>query len=135
MVVDASAMLPTVLEDESDSQSDQLLDRVVTRGAHAPSIWAHEVANAVLVAARRRRIAEHDVGRVFENLHALDVVLHEATLERVAGPIRHVAQSHGLTIYDASYLDLAVRLQLPLATRDVALQAAARVTGVELILA
>lgn len=97
-----------------------------------PLLWHAESTNLLLVAERRRRISFEQCLEMLELLDALPVRT-ESEPDRLRGPILRLARAHRLSIYDATYLDLAQRLLLPIATRDRALRRAAHELGVALI--
>jgi predicted nucleic acid-binding protein len=97
-----------------------------------PLLWHVENANLLLVAERRKRISLEQCVELLELLEVLPVQTEPET-ERLHGPVMRLARAHRLTMYDATYLDLAIRFAVPLATRDKALRQAASETGVTLI--
>lgn len=117
-VLDSSAALAWLLPDEDSTAVDFLADRLEHDYAVVPAIWSLEVGNALLVAQRRGRIKNQELARIAAALAALPI---EA--DPPAGPpglfaILNLAKQHGLTIYDASYVELAQRRALALATLD-----------------
>ncbi len=132
VVIDASAAVRWFLPDEATEQDDRLLAVVQERGARAPSLWPSEVANALLVCQRRRRIEAPDV---FAACHALDRLAVKLaspfTWDELTDVLR-LADGEGLTAYDAEYLELALSSRLPLATWVQPLARAARQRGVQL---
>ncbi|HXP84008.1 MAG TPA: type II toxin-antitoxin system VapC family toxin [Bryobacteraceae bacterium] len=129
LVLDASVTLAWCFPDEDPSYA------VFTRNAAreseliAPSLWPFEVANGLLVAERKRRLKPGDAGRFLGLLDALDVDVELASTAIAAACVA-IARNHSLSVYDASYLELAVRRKSRLATLDGALAKAARNTGV-----
>ena len=85
----------------------------------------------LLVATRRGRIAETDWSRIRRNLEALPIWIDPVSTSRIWEAVLEVAHAHRLFVYDAMYLELAIRMQLPLATLDRALAAAGRAAGLE----
>lgn len=131
MVLDCSVTAAWCLKDESNAAADRVLGEVAEGGGVVPGLWAAEMANILVMAERRGRIAPADAERSIDLLGQLPIRIEPAeslTLRRT----RAVAREHGLTAYDAWYLELAVRLALPLATFDGALEAAAQRSGVSL---
>lgn len=129
-VIDASVAVGIVSPDESNEVVSSLLDRIIDFGAFAPSLWLFETANAL----RFKRVKEEGAAALareaVEKLHALPIELVDIEPAVVRGGVFTLAYRHGLTIYDASYLHLALILSLPLATFDRALaKAAAREGG------
>lgn len=132
-VVDNSVALAWCFEDEQTAGIMALLDRVADAGAVAPQLWPIEALNGLLTAERRGRIDREVRRRLAGLLQALPIRIDDETASRAWTTTAHLAEQHRLTAYDASYLELAMRLGLPLATSDVALIAAARVVGVPLL--
>lgn len=132
LVLDASMALSWLLRDESNARADAVLVQLEAAPAHAPQVWPLEVANGLWVAERRGRIQESQVRQGLEDLLALPVLVETSEPFRVFRELLPLARRHGLSVYDAAYLDLAARLGLPLATLDDNLARAARESGVEL---
>jgi predicted nucleic acid-binding protein len=132
-VVDASVALAWQFEDEASEYADRVLERLREDRAAAPSIWSLEVANALLVAERRGRLSPAKVARAVELLLELPISIHDVAAELVLGAVLDLARAHGLSAYDAVYLELAMREGLPLATQDEALRGATQRVGVPLL--
>lgn len=98
-----------------------------------PAHWPVEVANAVWVAARRGRIAGEKATRFFDGLRALPIRIDPQSGEHTFGRVFALATQHGVTVYDAAYLEAALRMGLPLATLDEELREACAAAGVELL--
>ena len=128
-VVDTSVALSWYLDDEATPATDALLQAAVDGEAVAPSIWVYEMANALLVAERRGRRSAADVDLDLAALQGLpiEVVAFPALPEVLA-----LGRRHGLSAYDAAYLELALGRGIPLATKDRQLAVAAQAEGVEL---
>jgi predicted nucleic acid-binding protein len=133
-VVDASVVLTWCFPDENSALT-QKVAQMFKRGdsAIAPSFWPHEVLNALLVGERRKRISTVLVRTFLTDVEALPITLQEVPAEAVFDRIQALSRAHGLTTYDAAYLDLAQSNGVPLATLDVDLIRACSKTGVELI--
>jgi predicted nucleic acid-binding protein len=101
--------------------------------AIAPSFWPHEVLNALLVGEKRKRISRDLIRTFLTDLATLPIVLQELQASDVFDQIQSLSREHGLTTYDAAYLDLALTNRLPVATLDEDLIRACARTGVELI--
>ncbi|MDX2143420.1 MAG: type II toxin-antitoxin system VapC family toxin [Rhodospirillaceae bacterium] len=132
-VIDASVALAWCFEDESTGRAEELLKRVLTEGCAAPAIWPTECVNILLVAERRKRVTAADVEKNIIKLQSLDVEIDPEMAERSFSDIFALARQHGLTSYDAAYLELAARRKLPLATKDADLKSAAQKIGVAVI--
>lgn len=129
-VLDASVALAWVFEDEARPETDALLDRLRTERAIVPPIWMTEVANALTVAQRRGRLTEAQAFALAEILRQLPIDPADGSSMSVllAGGTRH-----GLSAYDAAYLDLAERRGVPLAALDGRLRGAAVAAGVDVL--
>ncbi|MBI4923817.1 MAG: type II toxin-antitoxin system VapC family toxin [Devosia nanyangense] len=109
------------------------MERVAREGALVPHVWPLEVANGLPMAVRRKRIGGADREEAFSTLRRLPIEIQAVQRENDWGIVLGLAARHDLTIYDASYLALAVERKLPLATLDDALIAAARAAGVPVL--
>lgn len=133
-MLDGAAALGWCFEDERTPALDALRLRVAEHGAVVPSLWRLEVASGLLAAARRSRLAAARRDALLAALLDMDIAIDtETDLHAWSGTVR-LAEAHGLTAYDAAYLELAQRRRLPLATLDTALARAAREAGVVLSL-
>ncbi len=125
-VVDTSVVLAWCFEDEGDPYAEAVLETLEVCEAVVPAIWPLEVGNVLLVAERNKRLSKADVVRFLALLNHLPVIVEQETPERMLKEIVALAREQRLTTYDASYLDLAMRLGLPIATRDTSLSRAAK---------
>jgi predicted nucleic acid-binding protein len=132
-VLDCSIAVTWCFDDEATPETDALMDRVKEYGAFVPSLWPLEVANVLLLAERRGRSSPAHITSFVQRLDTLPIHVDGETASRALGGILPLARSEGLTTYDASYLDLAMRLGLPLATKDEALKKAGGRAGVALL--
>ncbi len=132
-VVDASATLKWLFEDERSAKSEALLDQVVESGASVPGLWRLEVANSLLVAFRRGRTSAAFRDQALQRLQRIPISVDMETDTRAWSNTLPLAEQTGLSVYDASYLELAIRLRLPLASADHKLCEAAERAGVPLI--
>jgi predicted nucleic acid-binding protein len=129
-VLDCSVTMTWFFEDEIDAGSRSLLDRATEGDALAPAIWPGEVANAFLTAERKRRMTHAKVNEDAALLARLPIAIDRETV--AADGLITLGRRYALSSYDSSYLELALRLGLPLATRDRRLGAAARAAKVDL---
>lgn len=132
-VVDASVTLTWCFEDEVRPYSENVLDLFLGSSALVPSIWPLEIANALVVGERRGRLTEAQAARFVQLLGELPIDVEELDLDTALGPILATARAHGLSSYDAAYLELAARQGLPLASLDDGLIRAAAAAGVRLV--
>jgi predicted nucleic acid-binding protein len=129
-VLDASVTVSWGLEDEENAVADLALVRLDTEPAHVPGIWWFEVRNVLLINERRHRISERDTATFLRALSEMNIEIDHSPAE--SGTLA-LARTHRLSVYDSSYLELAVRKGLPLATLDKKLAAAAKSEGVRLV--
>jgi predicted nucleic acid-binding protein len=132
-VIDASVTLSWFFEDERTRQLDAVLDLVAESGATVPGLWPLEVANAFLLAHKRARISTAFRHQAIERLTKLPIVIDLETNTRAWTSTLPLAEKTELSVYDASYLALAIRLNVPLASADRKLCDAAKRAGVPLI--
>ncbi|MGZ3470566.1 MAG: type II toxin-antitoxin system VapC family toxin [Isosphaeraceae bacterium] len=131
-VLDGSVTMVWGFEDEADEYAEAILERMPDLQAHVPSLWPLEVANALLVGERRRRITSAETARFLAILGAFPITVDEQTVAHAWTDTMHLARAHNLSSYDAAYLELAIRLGLPLAALDGKLKTAAGAMGVPL---
>ena len=130
-VLDCSVTMAWVFPDEASEATGRLRDSLIDDRAFVPSLWPVEVGSVLLVAARRGRIGADEWPRICANLEALPIEIEPVSMPRVWGPALALAERHDLSVYDATYLELALRMKLPLATLDRALAAAAKTAGID----
>jgi predicted nucleic acid-binding protein len=131
LVIDSSAALSWVLKDER-GEGLTLLERMADESAIVPVHWVLEVTNALRMAVQRERLQPGDRQAVIEQLMCLSVTVDVETVVRGWSEIPALADRYALTTYDASYLELALRADAPLATLDKDLARAARAAKVPL---
>jgi len=133
-VVDASVALAWCFEDERSTFTDGLLERL-RRGDRivVPAHWPTEILNGLLVAERRKRIGQGQPALFWDELMRLSIELEPAVGALQARSVLALSEKHGLTVYDAAYLELAQRRDLPLGTLDGDLHKAAQREGVALL--
>lgn len=129
-VLDASVTMAWLFEDEVTPATEALLGRLNSEQAIVPTLWTYEVGNVLLMAERRKRITQAQGRRFAGLLESLPITVAGTYLISLWSNAVVVAREHGLSVYDGTYLDLAMREGLPLATCDKALRKAAKKTGV-----
>ena len=132
IVIDASVALAWCFPDEASEYADGVLVALDGRTAMVPAIWPVEVANALLVGERRKRIRQPEVRRFLDLLKGLSILEDGQPFADTVSNILPLAREHDLSAYDAAYLDVAVRHGAPLATLDKALQKAGRAAGLKI---
>jgi predicted nucleic acid-binding protein len=133
IVLDASVTLAWIHEDERTPQVVSIARQSVKSGVIVPSLWASEIANALLMASRRKRMTEAGLNEALATLRRLRLSFDHTPHDLVWRQVLPLAMKHSLTVYDATYLELAIRKQLPLATLDEDLAAAARAENLEIL--
>jgi predicted nucleic acid-binding protein len=131
-VIDASVVMSWCFEDEISSYAEAVLDSLENATAIVPSIWSLEIGNVLLVAERKNRLSAAAADRLIDLLAELPIIPEPEPPERMLREIFTLARKHQLSTYDASYLDLAIRRRIPLATLDERLRTAAAQIDVRL---
>jgi predicted nucleic acid-binding protein len=132
-VADASVAIAWVHPAQATSETEAMLDALVAGDSLVvPALWPLEVANALTILRRRRKLTPDEARNAIEIIRELPVVIdHEAAAVAFTRLVE-LASEHKLTIYDASYIELAARRQLPLASNDMRMKEAAIRSGVDL---
>ena len=136
-VLDASVSLSWFVDDPVPVAAQEIKNLLVKgQRALVPALWAFEMANGLVTAERKRVLSSSDVSDCCDEIEILLAVSLELAADSPRTIVRKLftsAHTHSLTAYDASYLDLALRERLPLATLDRALQISAKSAGVPLL--
>ena len=133
LVLDSSVTIAWFMPDEGGAASQQVLARVADDGAIVPVLWRLEIGNALLVAVRRNRMSADLRATALTQLAALPIAVDPDTHSHAWSETIVLADRFRLTLYDASYLELALRKRVPLASLDGDLRAAARALDVPLL--
>lgn len=133
VVVDASVALAWCFPDEASEYADAVLVALEGRRILVPAVWPLEITNAVIVAERRKRISSSEIRRFIELLEGLTIHEEMLPVAESVSNILPLAREYGLSAYDTSYLEVAIRHGAPLATLDTGLAKASRKAGVELL--
>ena len=129
-MVDASVAAAWCLDDNREAYSLAALRSLTAGGIVVPHVWGLEIANVLLIAERRGRISSDDVNQARANLLSLPITIDPVAQDRALMAVHRIARLHGLTAYDGAYLELAIRLDLPIATLNASLTVAAESEGV-----
>ena len=132
-VLDASVALAWCFEDENTPSARQILARLTAEAASVPATWPIEVANVLALAERRRRITPADSAEFIAKLEDVAILVDGETSSRAFGKVLDLAREERLMAYDAAYLELAMRLGVPLASKDADLCNAAQRLGVSVL--
>ena len=132
-VLDCSVAISWCLVDENNDYANAVLLMMPDAEAFVPGIWSLEIANVLLVAERRNRMTTEQSEEAVALLQSLLIQVDTATDANALGATLALGRQEGLASYDAAYLELALRLGLPLATIDTRLAEAATRCGVDLV--
>ena len=116
LVLDSSAALAWIYDDEATDPIRRVFDAVADQGAFVPALWRLEIANSLTVAVRRGRVGHEFRRAALADLGDLDIVVDAQADSRAWNATLELAYRFLLTVYDASYVELAERRALPLAT-------------------
>ena len=131
-VLDGSVTLAWLFHDEQDPYADAIIARLSSVTMVVPRLWHLEVANVLAVSERKGRCTQADTAQWLGFLSGLPITVDAETELRAWADTMALARQHGLSVYDAAYLELAIREGLPLATLDKQLKTAAKAVGVPL---
>ena len=129
LVIDASVAAAWAFEEQHEI-AERVFALVGAEAMSAPALWWYELRNVLVLGERRRQITEHETGRFLRDIARLAITIDTSPNE---SGVLNLARRHRLTVYDAAYLELALRAGLPLATLDTMLAAAARAEAVPLV--
>jgi predicted nucleic acid-binding protein len=132
-VLDCSVALTWCFVDEATPATEKLLERLRRESAIVPSLWQLEVANILGISICKGRISQENAAKFMATLGRLPIATDGETAARALTDTFALAVAHKLTAYDAAYLELAQRLDIPLASNDAELCKAAKKIKVELI--
>ena len=133
LVLDCSAALAWIYQDENAAIAEEILQRVTSGGAWVTSIWHLEVVNGLRTGIRRGRISIDYRDQALSDLALFNIAVDPDTEKHAWTTTLRLSDRLGLTPYDAAYLELAQRLSLPLGSLDHSLRTAARSLGVPVI--
>ncbi len=126
-VADANVTAAWFLPNQANAYTDAALARLANEPVRVPCLWPFEFANLLAVLERRRKLTRIQSAGIVERLAPLPLVVD--SVAPAASRLLELAQEHGLSAYDAGYLELALRLGVPLASKDGPLRAAAERIG------
>lgn len=129
-VLDASVTIVWAMKDEAHPLADLVLKQLDMEEALVPAIWWYEVRNILVINERRKRISESDASKFLRDL--VDFPIRMTDISDHSDLLK-LARQFGISVYDAAYLELAIRERIPLATLDKALRTAAQAASVPLL--
>lgn len=130
-VVDNSVVVGWYFESQATDYTDHVLDRLSSENAHVPGLWVLEFSNVLRKAIQAGKLDAERTEEIIELLNGLPIAV-DYTPGNIVDNLK-LATKYGLSSYDAAYLELAIRLRLPMATKDGALVAAATRAGIEVV--
>lgn len=133
LVLDCSIAVSWLFEDEASSSTDKILEMVRDKGAYVPNLWHLEVTNVLIQASKKNRIDSRSIPERLSALSLLPIKTDIETYTRAFSDTFYLAEKQMLTSYDAAYLELAMRRELFLATKDNALKKAAKSLQIPLV--
>ena len=128
-IIDAPVVIAWAFK-EQHATAERALARIQTEEAIVPALWWYELRNVLVLGERQKRLAERETARFLRDISRLTITIDSSPNE---AQVLTLARRHRLTVYDATYLELAGREALPLATLDEELATAARAEQVALI--
>jgi predicted nucleic acid-binding protein len=130
-ILDCSITMAWLFEDEKTRYTEEILKQLTEQAkAIVPPLWYLEVNNVLLVAERRGRVTVAQTQHFWTVLHQLPIVMQNPQANYDTNSILNLGRQYQLSAYDATYLDLAIKLNLPLASLDKTLLKAAQEAGV-----
>lgn len=132
-VLDASIVVAAFSPVEGDARAIDVLAPLLGGGSHAPDLWAIEIANVLMMKTRRNLLNAAQADAVWRSIRGIPLELHRASIDEVEESVRPLARRHGLSGYDACYLNLARKLGFPLGTLDGKLRIAAAAEGLTVL--
>jgi predicted nucleic acid-binding protein len=133
LILDCSMTMAWCFADESTPETVEIQDRLASEAVVVPAHWFLEVTNVLTMAERNKRISADDASQFVQLLSALDIQADEELPRRAFQHVLPLCRRHGLTSYDAAYLDLVLRRQLPLASLDDDLRRAVTSLGMPVL--
>ena len=130
-VLDNSVVTAWYFENQATNYSDGVLKLISQDVAHVPSLWPLEFSNVLRKSVSSKRITEARAREIIAQNSRWTIMVDASAPD--PGDILSLSLAYGLSSYDAAYLDLAIRLRLSVATKDEALQQAAKAAGIGIV--
>ena len=127
-VLDNSVIVGWFISSQASAYTRRCNRRARREAVHVPALWETEFANVMLALVKRKVIARHHAEQAFHHAARLPLTIDREPVS--PGSLFALGERYGVSAYDASYLELAQRLNVPLATRDARLQAAGKAAAV-----
>jgi predicted nucleic acid-binding protein len=133
LVLDSSITVAWLYGEEATKSVDEIFENLIEASAWVPALWHLEVANVLQIGMRRQRHGADFRDRVLSDLSEFPIHVDPETHRQAWGTTARLAERHKLSVYDAAYLELALRRGLPLATLDPELRVAAASNGIDVL--
>jgi predicted nucleic acid-binding protein len=133
IIVDCSVTMAWLFPDEATPESEESLRIAITDGLLVPEIWPLEVANVLVMCERKARINRQQSNQFVARLRSLDLEIDLLGITEIFDKCIELSRDHGLTVYDATYLELALRSKLTLHSKDRDLILAAQSAGASVV--
>ncbi len=133
IIADISVVLSWLFEEEQTKDALEVLRRIEKDEMLVPPLWWSELENGILMGERRGRKSPVETAAFLKLVRSLTIHTDDAPPHRVSDDILQIGRDHQLTAYDATYVELAVRQGVPLATFDVAIRKRAPILGIKLL--
>jgi predicted nucleic acid-binding protein len=131
-VIDSSVGFAWIHPNQATEATNRVLNEIEDGAAIVvPTLWFSEIANSLLVLQRRKKLTAAERKAALETLSNLPMTVDEEAGKAAFGKTSELAEQYDLSVYDATYLELAIRRKLPLASRDDALNSAAKKAGIK----
>ena len=129
-IADASVAIGWVHPGQATTHTAAMLDAIAEGAAvEVPAVWPLEVVNALTVLVRRRKLTEAERQTGLGWLRGLPLRVDHEMASLAFSRLSDLASAHQLSVYDAAYLELALREAIPIATRDKAVLNACKKAG------
>jgi predicted nucleic acid-binding protein len=123
-VVDNSVAVAWLYPGQATPYTEHLLERSTGNTLHTAFIWPAEFANAASVMVKRGLLTDDLGSAMIQTAETFGFMVDRAPADLIK--LYQISRQHSLSVYDAAYLELAMRLGIPLATRDKVLAAASQ---------
>lgn len=132
-VLDASVAMAWCFQEEATPATMRLLDRMGEEVAVVPGLWFLELTNVLMIAERKKRATPAQIDQFICLIEGCNIEIDEQSPRRAFNEVLQLSRKYGLSSYGASYLDLALRRKLPLASLDCRLAHAAKAAGLKVL--
>ncbi|MEW5894948.1 MAG: type II toxin-antitoxin system VapC family toxin [Candidatus Omnitrophota bacterium] len=131
-ILDCSVYVSWCLNEATSGAASEILQSLAQKAVVVPPLWVYEVTNTLMVAVRMDRLTEEEARQLMSDLPLLPVSFDNPTIGTAAS-VFQIAHKHNLTAYDAAYIELALRLSLPIASLDEDIIKVSQKLGIDLV--